>query len=194
MTHSCNVLTSASGTIIPSVTYQNTPLFPLEHKLPPPQRGPSWLLHLKLLHQGPSSLDLRPHLLHMFHKTYHFLILICCCSVTKSCPTPCDPMDCSTPGSSALLCPYPPEFTQTHVHWVGDTIWPSSPLSSPSHFHFTLSQHQNIFQWVSSSHQVAKILELQLQHQSSNEYSGLISLRIYWFDLFAIQGTLKCLL
>ena len=72
-----------------------------------------------------------------------------------------------------------------------DAIQPSHPLSSPAHI-FTLSQHQDIFQWVSSSHQVAKVLELQ--HQSSSVYSGLISLRIDRFDLIAVQGTLKSLL
>ena len=85
-------------------------------------------------------------------------------SVAQSCPTRCDPMDCSTPG-------FPvhhqlPEFTQTHVHRVGDAIQPSHPLSSPSPPAFNLSQHQGLFQWVSSSHQVAKVLEFQLQHQS----------------------------
>ena len=59
-----------------------------------------------------------------------------------------------------------PEPTQTHVHWVGDAIQPSHPLSSPSLPAFSLSQHQGLFQWVSSSHQVAKVLEFQLQHQS----------------------------
>ena len=58
------------------------------------------------------------------------------------------------------------EFTQTHIHWVSDTIQPSHPLSSPSLPAFNLSQHQGLFQWVSSSNQVAKVLELQLQHQS----------------------------
>ena len=66
-------------------------------------------------------------------------------------------------------------FTQTHVHWVGDAIQPSHPLSSPSPPAFNFSQHQGLFQWVSSSHQVAKVLEFQLQHQSFLEYSGLIS-------------------
>ena len=73
-------------------------------------------------------------------------------------------MDCSIPG-------FPvhhqlPELAQTHVHWVGDAIQPSHPLLSPSPPAFSLSQHQGLFQWVSSSHQVAKVLELQLQHQS----------------------------
>ena len=72
------------------------------------------------------------------------------------------PMGCSTPGLSVHH--QLPEFTQTHVHWVGDAIQPSHPLSSPSPA-FSLSQHQGLFEWVSSSHQVDKILELQLQYQ-----------------------------
>ena len=84
-------------------------------------------------------------------------------SVTQSCPTLCDPMDCSMPG---LPVHYQlPEFTQTHVHWVGDAIQPSHPLSSPFPPAFNLSQLQGLFQWVSSSHQVAEVLEFQLQHQ-----------------------------
>ena len=85
-------------------------------------------------------------------------------SVAQSCPTLCDPMDCSRPGFPVhhqLL-----ELAQTHVHWVGDAIQPSHPLSSPFPPAFNLSQHQGLFQWVSSLHQVAKVLELQLQHQS----------------------------
>ena len=73
-------------------------------------------------------------------------------------------MDCSTPG--LLVHHQLPAFTQTHVHWVSDAIWPSHPLLSPSPPALNLSQHQGLFQWVSSSHQVAKVLELQLQHQS----------------------------
>ena len=84
-------------------------------------------------------------------------------SVTQSCLTLCDPMDCSMPG-------FPvhhqlPELTQTLIHWVSDAILPSHPLSSPSPPAFNLFQHQGLFQWVSSMHQVAKVLELQLQHQ-----------------------------
>ena len=85
-------------------------------------------------------------------------------SVTQSCPTLCDPMNYSTPGLPVhhqLL-----EFTQTHVHQVGDAIQPSLPLSSPSPLAFNLSQHQGLFQGVSSLHQVAKVLEFQLQCQS----------------------------
>ena len=80
------------------------------------------------------------------------------------CPTLCDPMDHSTPGLPVHH--QLPEFTQTHVHWVSDAIQPSHPLSSPSPPAFNLSQHQGLFKWVSSSHQVAKVLEFQLQHQS----------------------------
>ena len=85
-------------------------------------------------------------------------------SVAQSCPTLCNPMDCSTPG-------FPvhhqlPEHTQTHVHHVDDAIQPAHPLSSPSPPTFNLSQNQGLFKWVSSSHQVAKVLEFQLQHQS----------------------------
>ena len=85
-------------------------------------------------------------------------------SVAQSCPTLCDPMDCSTPGLPVhhqLL-----EFTQTHVHWVDDAIQPSHPLSSPSPPTFNLSLHQGLFKWVSSSRQVAKVLGFQFQHQS----------------------------
>ena len=85
-------------------------------------------------------------------------------SVSQSRPTLCDPIDYSTPGlpDDHQL----PEFTQTHVHWVGDVIQPSHPLSSPSPPAFNLSQHQGLFKWVSSSYQVAKGLKFQLQHQS----------------------------
>ena len=85
-------------------------------------------------------------------------------SVAQLCPTLCNPMNHSTPGLPVhhqLL-----EFTQTHVHRVGDAIQPSHPLSSPSPPAPNPSQHQGIFQWVYSSHEVAKVLEFQLQHQS----------------------------
>ena len=84
-------------------------------------------------------------------------------SVTRSCLTLCDPMDRSTPGLSVHH--QLPEFTQTQVHWVSDAIQPSYPLSSPFPPAFSLSQHQGLFRWVSCSHQVAKVLEFQLQHQ-----------------------------
>ena len=87
-----------------------------------------------------------------------------CCSVTKLCPPICHPMDCSMPGFPVLHCL--PELAQTHVHWVSDAIQPSHSLSPPSLFAFNFSQHQGLFQWVSFSHQVAQVLELQLQHPS----------------------------
>ena len=83
--------------------------------------------------------------------------------VAQSCPTLCDPMNCSMPGLPAHH--QLPEFSQTHVHWVSDAIQPSHPLSPPSPPAFNLSQYQGLFQWVSSLHQVAKGLEFQLQHQ-----------------------------
>ena len=83
------------------------------------------------------------------------------------CPTLCDPMDRSTPGLPVHPVHHQlPEFTQTHVHWVRDAIQPSHPLSPPSPPVLNLSQHQGLFHWVGSSHQVAKVWELQLQHQA----------------------------
>ena len=108
-------------------------------------------------------------------------------SVVSDSLRPHEPQHARLPVHHQLL-----EFTQTHIHWVGDAIQPSHPLSTPSTPAFNLTQHQGLFQWVSSLHQVAKVLELQ--HQSFNEYSGLISFRIDWLDLFAVQGTLKSLL
>ena len=105
--------------------------------------------------------------------------------------TLCDPMNRSMPGLSVHH--QLPESTQTHVYRVGDAIQPSHPLLSPSPA-FNLSQIQGLFKWVSSTHQVVKLLEYQLQHQSFHEYSGLISFRMDWLDLLAVQGTLKSLL
>ena len=82
-----------------------------------------------------------------------------------------------------------PEFTQTHIHQVSDAIQPSHSLSSPSPPAPYPSQHQGLFQWVSSSHQVAKVLEFHLQHQSFQWTP-----RMDWLDLLAVQGTLKSLL
>ena len=104
----------------------------------------------------------------------------------------CDPMDCSTPGLP--IHHQFPEFTQAHLHWVGDAIQPSHPLSFPSPPALYLSQHQGLFKWVSSSHQVAKVLEFQLQHLSFQWTPELISFRMNWLDLLAVQGTLKSLL
>ena len=105
----------------------------------------------------------------------------------------CEPRDCSTPGFPVhhqLL-----ELAQTHVHWVGDAVQPSHPLSSPSPPAFNLSQHQGLFpvsQFFISGGQ--SIGSFSFIISPSNEYSGLISFRIDWFDLLAVQGTLKSLL
>ena len=100
----------------------------------------------------------------LFTITYHFLLLSgkkkIFSSVAQSCPTLCDPINCSTPGLPVHH--HLPEFTQTHVHRVGDIIQPSHPLSSPSPPAPNPSQHQSLFQWVNSSHEVAKVLEFQL--------------------------------
>ena len=116
-------------------------------------------------------------------------------SVAQSCLTFCDSMGCRTPGLP--LQHQLPELTQTHVHWVSDAIQPSHPLLSPSPPTFNLSQHQGLFKWVSSSHQVAKVLEFQLQHQSFQwifRISFKISFKIDWLDLLAVQETFKGLL
>ena len=115
-----------------------------------------------------------------------------CSSVAQLCPALCNPMGCSMPG-------FPvhhqlPEFTQTHVHQASDAIQPSHPLSSPSPPTFNLSQHQGLFQWVGSLHQVTKVLEFQLQHQSFQWTPRTISFRMDWLDLLAVQGTLESLL
>ena len=113
-------------------------------------------------------------------------------SVGQLCRNLCNLMNRSTPGLPVhhqLL-----ESTQTHVHWDGDAIQPSHPLFSPSLLALNLSQHQGLFQWVSSSHQVAQVLEFQLQNSPFNEHPGLICFRMDWLDLLAVQGTLKSLL
>ena len=87
-----------------------------------------------------------------------------------------------------------PESMQTHVHWVGDAIQPSYFLSSPSPAAVSLSQHQGLFKQVSSSYQVAKIWEFQLQHQSFQWTPRSDLFRMDWLHLLAVQGTLKSLL
>ena len=113
-------------------------------------------------------------------------------SLTQACLTHCDPMDCSMPGLPVLH--QLPELAQTHVHQVTDAIQPSHPLSSPSSPAFSLSQHQGLFQRISSLHQVPKYWSFSFNISPFNEYSGQISFRIHWFDLLAVQGTLKSLL
>ena len=108
-------------------------------------------------------------------------------SVTQLCPTLCDPMNCRMPGLPVHH--QLPESTQTHVRWVSNAIQPSHPLSSSSPPALNLSQHQGLLKWVSSLHQMTKVLEFQLQHSLSNEHPGLISFRMDWLDLLAVQGT-----
>ena len=113
-------------------------------------------------------------------------------SVTQWCLTLCDSIDCSTPG-------FPvhhqlPELAQTHVYWVSDTIQPSHPLSSPSPPTFNLSQHQGLFQWVSLCIRWPKYWNFSFSINPSSEYSRLVSFRIDWLDLLAVQGTLKSFL
>ena len=116
----------------------------------------------------------------------------CCFSVTKSCLTLCNPMNCRTPGFPVphhLL-----EVAKVHVHWIGDAIQPSHTLLPSSPSAFNLSKYQGLSHCVSCLHQVAKVLELQLQHQSFQRVFRGDFLKIDWFDLLAFQGTLKSLL
>ena len=115
-----------------------------------------------------------------------------CFSVAKSCLNICDPMDCSTPACLVFHCLL--EFAQTHVHWVSDTIQQSHPLSPPAPPALNISQHQDLFQWVCSSHQVAKYWSFSFRINRFDECSGFISFKIDWFDPLAVQGTLKTLL
>ena len=113
-------------------------------------------------------------------------------SVDQLCLTLCDSMDYSMPG-------FPvhhqlPEITPTHVHWVGNAIQPFHPLSFPSPPAINLSQNPCLFKWVSSSHQVAKVLEFQLQHQCFQWIFRMISFRMDWLYFCAVQRTLKSLL
>ena len=113
-------------------------------------------------------------------------------SVAQSCLTLCNSVNHSTPGLPVHH--QLPEFTQTHAHRVGDASQPSHPLSSPSPPNPNPSQHQGLFQWVSSSHQMAKVLEFQPQHQSFQWTPRTDLFRMDWLDLLAVQGTLKSLL
>ena len=113
-------------------------------------------------------------------------------SVAQLCLILCDPMNHSTP---VLPVHHQlPEFTQTHVRRVSDNIQLSHPLSAPSPPALNHSQHQGLFQWVNSLHEMAKVLEFQPQHQSCQWTPGLIAFRMDWLDLLAVQGTRKSLL
>ena len=112
-------------------------------------------------------------------------------SVAQSCPTLCDPMNYSTPGLPVHH--QLPEFTQTHVHRVGDAIQPSHPLSSPFPLSPNPSQHQSLFQSVNYLHEVAKVLDFSFRISPLKEYPRLF-FRMAWLDLLAVQGALKSLL
>ena len=114
----------------------------------------------------------------------------CCCSVTQSRLTLCNPMDCTT--SSFPVLHYLPEFAQTHVHQVGDAIQPSHTLSSPSPPAFIFTSIRVFYNESDLHIRWPKYWSFSIY--PSNEYSGLISFRIDWFDLMADQGTLKSLL
>ena len=112
-------------------------------------------------------------------------------SVTQSCLTPCDPVNCSTaglPGHHQL-----PELTQTHVHWVGDAIQPSHPLSSPSSPALIFLSIRVFSNESVLSIRWSKYWSFSFSISHSNEYSGLISFRMNWLDFLAVQGTLKSL-
>ena len=111
---------------------------------------------------------------------------IFCCLVTQLCLTLSDPMDYSMPGSSVLHCL--PEFAQTHLHWVSDAFQPSFLLQPPSPFPFSLSQHQGLFQWLSSLHQVAKVLELSWVADVINMNIALSSVPLLGNELATIHS------
>ena len=124
--------------------------------------------------------------------TFKSKLKICCCSVAKSCSTLSNPMNCSTPGFPLFYCH--PEFAQTHIHWASDGIQPSHPLSSlllpPSIFpsiRVFSNESALCIRW-------PEYWSFSFSISPSNEYSGLISFRVDWLDLLAVQGTLKSLL
>ena len=143
-----------------------------------------WLLYLYAILQN-LSLLLEIAVMYVFHSVQFS-------SITQSCLTLCDPMDCSMPGLPVHH--QLPEFTQTHVHWVGDVIQQSHPLLSPSPLP-SIFPSTRVF----SNEPVLRIKwpkywSFSFSIRPSDEYSGLISLRMDWFDLLAVQGTLKSLL
>ena len=126
-------------------------------------------------------------IMHIFVSSANGTFWLCCCSVAQSCLTLCDPMDCSMTGLPVLH--YLPELAQTHVLRVSDAIQPSHPLSPLSLPALNLSQHQAFFNVLALHIRWLKYWSFSIS--PPNEYSGLISFRIDWFDLFAVQGTLK---
>ena len=117
-------------------------------------------------------------------------LISCCCSVSQSCLALCNPMNCSTPGFPVLAT----SRSLTHVHWISDTIQLSHPLSSPSPPTFNPSQHQGLFNESALCIRWPTYWSFSFSISSSNEYSELISFRMDWLDLLAVQGTLTSLL
>ena len=111
-----------------------------------------------------------------------------CCSVPKLCPTLCNPMDYSTPAPAVLHCPL--EFAQIHVRWVSDVTWPSHPLP-PSSFASIVPSIRVFSSEPALCMRWPKYWNFSFSISPSNEYSGLISFRIDWFDLLAVQGSLQ---
>ena len=130
--------------------------------------------------------------IHSFLWLSNIYCMLLLCSVAKLYPTLCNSRNCSTPGFPVHH--YFPEFAQTLIQWVGDAIQPSHSLLPPSPLALSPFQHQGLFQRTSSSHQVAKVLELQLQHQSFQWVFRVDFLEDWLVYLLAVQGTLKSLL
>ena len=116
----------------------------------------------------------------------------CCCSVTHSCPTLCNPMNCSTPGLPVLH--HLPEFAQVHFHCISDAIQPSHPVMTSFLSALNLSQYQGLFHEFAVHIRWPKYWSFSFSISPSTEYSGLISFKIDYFDLLAVQWTLKSLL
>ena len=119
-------------------------------------------------------------------------LMNCCCSVTQLCLTLCDPMDCSTPGLSVLH--HLLKFAQVYFHCISDAIQPSHPQMPSSFSALNLSQHQGLSDESAVCIRWPKYWSFNFSISPSNEYSGLISLKIDWFDLLAVQRALKSLL
>ena len=141
---------------------------------------------------GGWSFSLKSNMKIVSRITCQLSVLVQFSSVTQSCPTLCSPMDCSTPGLSAHH--QLPEFTQTHTHWVGNAIQPSHPLSSLYPPAFNLSQHQVFSNESALRIRWPKYWSFSFNISPSNDYSGLISFRMDWLNLLAVQGILKSLL
>ena len=127
----------------------------------------------------------------LFFENFSVYIMSQFNSVTQLCATLCDPINSSTPGHPVHH--QLPEFSQTHVHRVGDAIQPFHPLSSPSLPASSPSQHQGLFQWVNSL-RWPKYWRFSFSIIPSNEHPGLITFRMDWLDLLTAQGTFKSLL